>query len=157
MENDIKDVLTELLKTMGIPISNIEITLDEDNKTYKINIGSEESSLLIGKHGENMQALQTIAKLIIYKKFENKTDFSIIIDVDNYRKRQEESVIEMANRKAAQVRQTGNSQSLPPMSPYFRRIVHMHLMQPEFEDLATESHGNGAFRQVIIKFQGNSE
>ncbi|MFA6528339.1 MAG: R3H domain-containing nucleic acid-binding protein [Candidatus Gracilibacteria bacterium] len=153
MENDIKDIIAEILKAMDIPVSSIDVTMDEDEKTYKINIGSEDSNLLIGKHGENMQALQVIAKLIIYKRFDDKKDFSIVIDVDNYRKRQEESVIEMANRKAAQVRQTGNSQSLPPMSPYFRRIVHMHLMQPEFEDLTTESHGNGAFRQVIISLQ----
>ncbi|EKD64347.1 MAG: hypothetical protein ACD_51C00021G0004 [uncultured bacterium] len=153
MENDIKDIVIDLLKAMNLQVSNIDITLDEDNKTYRVNIQSDDSSLLIGKHGENMQALQTIAKLIVYKKFEDKKDFSIILDIDDYRKRQEESVIEIANRKAAQVRQTGKTQSLPPMSPYFRRIVHMHLMQPEFEDLATESLGNGAFRQVTIKLK----
>ncbi|EKD48220.1 MAG: hypothetical protein ACD_65C00059G0001, partial [uncultured bacterium] len=57
----------------------------------------------------------------------------------------------MANRKADYVRQTGKNQSLPPMSPYFRRLVHMHLMQPEFDDLVTKSNGQGSFRQVVIK------
>ncbi len=151
MENDIKDILHELLTKMDIPYSSIEIELTEDGKTYRANIESEDSSLLIGKHGENMQALQTIAKLIVYKKFPENKEFSLTIDVDNYRLRQEESVIEMANRKADYVRQTGRSQSLPPMSPYFRRVVHMHLMQPEFDDLMTESHGQGSYRQVKIK------
>ncbi len=151
MDNDIKDIIHELLTKMAIPYSSIEVELEEDGKTYRINIESEDSSLLIGKHGENMQALQTVAKLITYKKFPENKDFSIVVDIDNYRKRQEESVIEIANRKADYVRQTGRSQSLPPMSPYFRRIVHMHLMQPEFDDLATESHGQGSFRQVKIK------
>lgn len=151
MELEIQDIVTEMLQKMQIPYSNIEVELEDDGKTYRINIGSEDSSLLIGKHGENMQAFQSIAKLITYRKFPENKDFSITIDVDNYRKRQEESVIEIANRKADYVRQTGKNQSLPPMSPYFRRVVHMHLMQPEFDDLATESQGQGSFRQVVIK------
>jgi len=151
MENDIKDIIHELLTKMDIPYSSITVELTEDEKTYRVNIESENSSLLIGKHGENMQALQAIAKLIVYKKFPNNKDFSLIVDIDNYRYRQEESVIEIANRKADYVRQTGRSQSLPPMSPYFRRVVHMHLMQPEFDDLITESHGQGSYRQVKIR------
>lgn len=151
MENDIQDVVVDMLQAMQIPVSNIEVNLEEDGKTYRANLESEDSSLLIGKHGENMQALQSIAKLIIYRKFPDNKDFSVIIDVDNYRQRQEESVIEIANRKADYVRQTGKNQSLPPMSPYFRRVVHMHLMQPEFDDLLTESSGQGDFRQVVIK------
>lgn len=153
MENDIKDLIIEIFKTMNIHIGEVTVEKENDEKTYKINLKSDDSSLLIGKHGENLQALQTIAKLLIYKRFDENKDFSIIIDVDDYRKRQEESVIEMANRKAAYVRETGKNQILPPMSPYFRRIVHMHLMQPEFEDLATESVGQGAFRQVTIKLK----
>ncbi|OIP81031.1 hypothetical protein COT83_03570 [Candidatus Peregrinibacteria bacterium CG10_big_fil_rev_8_21_14_0_10_44_7] len=151
MEADIKDILHDLLTRMDIPYSVIDVSLMDDDKTYKANIESDDSSLLIGKHGENMQALQTVAKLIVYKKFPEKKDFSLTLDVNNYRSRQEDSVIEMANRKADYVRQTGKSQSLPPMSPYFRRVVHMHLMQPEFDDLETESHGQGSYRQVKIK------
>lgn len=151
MEADIKDILHDLLTRMDIPYSVIDVSLMDDDKTYKANIESDDSSLLIGKHGENMQALQTVAKLIVYKKFPENKDFSLTLDVNNYRSRQEDSVIEMANRKADYVRQTGKSQSLPPMSPYFRRVVHMHLMQPEFDDLETESHGQGSYRQVKIK------
>ncbi len=151
MELDIKDIIHELLTVMAIPYSSITVELQEDGTTYRINIQSEDSSLLIGKHGENMQALQTIAKLITYRKFPENKNFSIVIDIDDYRLRQEESVIEMANRKADQVRQTGHNQSLPPMSPYFRRVVHMHLLQPEFDDLETESRGQGMYRQVTIK------
>ena len=151
MEADIKDILHDLLTRMDIPYSVIDVSLMDDDKTYKANIESDDSSLLIGKHGENMQALQTVAKLIVYKKFPEKKDFSLTLDVNNYRSRQEDSVIEMANRKADYVRQTGKSQSLPPMSPYFRRVVHMHLMKPEFDDLETESHGQGSYRQVKIK------
>ncbi len=151
MLHDIKDVIHEMLTKMGISFGDIAVEELEDGKMFRVNIESDDSNILIGKHGENMQAFQTIAKLITYKMFPDNKDFSILIDVDNYRKRQEESVIEMANRKADYVRQTGKSQSLPPMSPYFRRIVHMHLMQPEFDDLLTESKGQGSFRQVTIK------
>ena len=64
--------------------------------------------------------------------------------------RQEANVIKMAERKADFARSSQQPQSLPAMAPYFRRLIHLHLAE-KFEDLVTESDGEGDFRHVIIK------
>ena len=79
-----------------------------------------------------------------------KEDFTIVVDVDNYRKRQEDNVINLAERKVDMARKTTKMQVLPPMSPYFRRVVHLHLTKDQFDDVKTESIGDGDHRQVTI-------
>jgi spoIIIJ-associated protein len=73
------------------------------------------------------------------------------LDVDSYRKRQEESVLALAMRKVEVARKTYQDQVLPPMSPYFRRVIHMALAKPEYQDIITESIGEGDHRSVTIK------
>lgn len=148
MDTIIRETLEELLQKLSTPFRKIRIEKKDDN-TFRANIESEEPSLLIGHHGENIYALQNILRTIIFRKHEG--DFNIIIDVDDYRKRQEENVIKLAERKVEAVRQTKHEQSLPAMSPYFRRIVHLYLAQPEYADVETESVGEGDFRHLTIR------
>ncbi len=148
MDTIIRETLEELLQRLSTPFRKIRIEKKDDN-TFRANIESEEPSLLIGHHGENIYALQNILRTIIFKK--QPGDFNVIIDVDDYRKRQEENVIKLAERKVESLRQTKHEQSLPPMSPYFRRIVHLHLAKAEYSDVITESVGEGDFRHLTIK------
>ncbi|MEK7544790.1 MAG: R3H domain-containing nucleic acid-binding protein [Patescibacteria group bacterium] len=152
MEHDriLLQLIEEVLKKMGTPASNIELQEEEGN--YRVNIESDEANLLIGFHGETIRALEHAIRLIFWKKAENP-EKNVIIDIQNYRKRQEESVIEMAIRKAEFVKKMGKPQTLPPMSPYFRRVVHMHLNE-KFSDLETVSVGEGDRRQITIKVKG---
>lgn len=150
MESRIKKLASEFLVHLGIDFGDIEVDKIDD-KNFRINIISEEPSLLIGHHGDNLKAMQNILKVIIYKQIGQ--DYSISLDIDNYRKRQEENVISIASLKAEEVLNTKNQVALPPMSAYFRRIVHMHLMKDQFRGIATESMGDGDFRQVVIKYK----
>lgn len=153
---DIEEVLTEtlqeILDKLGVQYSKIDIT-EEDKDVYSLNIQTDNPSLLIGYHGDNIQALQHILKVLAWKKLNNES-FNILVDVDDYRKRQEENVINLTNRKVETVRKTGKQQILPPMSPYFRRKVHLHCMGAGFDDIETLSQGNGEYRHVIIKRKG---
>ncbi len=146
-ETQLQQLLEDILNRLTTPFRKVRIESKEEN-TYRLNIESEEPSLLIGRHGENIFALQNIIKNIAWKQFPG--DYKITVDVDDYRKRQEENVIKMAERKADFVRRNQESQALPAMSPYFRRLIHLHLAE-KFEDLVTESDGEGDFRHVIIK------
>lgn len=148
METLIQETLEEILQRLNTPFRKIRIEKKADN-TFRINIESEEPSLLIGHHGENIYALQHVLKTIIWKKQEG--DYSLILDIDDYRKRQEENVIKLAERKVETVRKTKNVQSLPPMSAYFRRVIHLHLATEDFKDIETESVGEGDFRYLTIK------
>ncbi len=151
IEEILKETLEKLLELLGVEYK--KITIEEDEKdNYSINIETENASLLIGYHGENIQALQHMLKVLSWKKTNNE-HFNIILDIDDYRKRQEENVLNLTQRKIEAARKTGQPQTLPPMSPYFRRKIHMHCMGVGFDDIETLSRGEGDKRYVVIKLK----
>ncbi|MBP9717873.1 KH domain-containing protein [Candidatus Gracilibacteria bacterium] len=154
MEDLLQQLLAEILQRMGVTFNKFKVTVDTETAQgkaplYRIDIDTDESGLLIGHHGENIYALQHVLKTVAWKK--TGENIFVVIDIDGYRKRQEENVVQLAIRKAQGVQTGGGSQALPPMSPYFRRIVHLALAKPEFSDLTTESIGEGDNRAVVIK------
>ncbi len=151
IEETLEELLTEILKKLGTDFKKVTVE-EEENRNFTINIESDNPSLLIGYHGDNIQALQHILKVIAWKKLQNE-QFNIIVDIDNYRKRQEDNVMALAERKVDAVRKTGRKQVLPPMSSYFRRKVHLMCMESGFEDIETYSEGDGDRRQIIIKLK----
>lgn len=150
-EDLLKKTLLEILDKLGVSYSKIKINEEEKN-TYVINIESENPSLLIGYHGDNIHAIQHILKTLVWKK--TKTEqFNVLLDIDDYRKRQEDTAINLAKRKIEYVRKTSRMQSLPPMSPYLRRKIHMLCMEPGFDDIETLSEGINDARYIIIKLK----
>lgn len=152
---DIEDVLKETLEEIlnKIEADYSKITINEDEKdNFSININSENPSLLIGYHGENIQALQHILKVLAWKKCPNE-QFNILLDIDDYRKRQEENVLNLAMRKIEAVRANGRQQKLPPMSSYFRRKIHTLCMGAGYDDIETFSEGDGDLRHIILKLK----
>lgn len=153
MEDLIQETLAEVLKNLGVIFRKFKVHVDKNHPSgqivYRVDIDTDEAATLIGFHGETIYALQHILKSLVWKKA-NENVF-IILDVDGYRKRQEESVIAIAMRKVESARKTFQDQILPPMSPYFRRVIHMALAKPEYADLVTESVGEGETRAVVIK------
>ena len=148
MEEIISETLQPILELMHIHFSKIDVEALDDEGNYRVNIETEDANQLIGYHGNTLIALQHLLKILLSKKAEQT--FTIILDVDNYRKRQEESVIQMTDQKIEQVRKDCAPRRLPPMSPYFRRLVHLHLAKDEFSDLTTYSEGAGDHRAVVI-------
>lgn len=151
----IKTVLGDLLREMKLEFSDISI--NEDDGITRVDITSEMASKIIGWHGETLNSIQHILKAII--RTQEKLDRSpfIVVDVDNYRKDQEDKVCKMAEQKADFVRRTGSRVTLPPMSPYFRRIVHLHVANTSaLSDLTTSSSGEGDFRQVVLRLKDES-
>lgn len=149
-ESSIEEILENLLVKLGVEFSKITVEKKED-KTFAVNIESEEASILIGHHGETIKSVQHILKVLCWSNLKIGEDFNVVLDIGDYRKKQEESVVNLAERKVEFVRTTLRAQSLPPMSPYFRRVIHMHLMQPGYEDVETYSSGEGEMRHIIIK------
>lgn len=147
MEEIIEETLRPILELMHIEFKGIQVEAAEENH-YRVNIEAVTPQHLIGYHGATLFALQHLLKILLHKKAEQ--EFSIALDVDNYRRRQEENVLQMAEQKVEQVRKVKMAQKLPPMSPYFRRLIHLHLAQPEFSDVQTQSEGNGNYRAIVI-------
>lgn len=150
-EEILENTLKQLLDKLGLSYKRISVEEEEDGN-FAINVDSENPSLLIGYHGDNIYALQHLLKVLCWQKCANET-FNISLDIDEYRKRQEENVLKLAQRKVDTVRRTGRPQALPPMSPYFRRKIHLLCMGAGYEDIETFSEGDGEHRHLIVKIK----
>lgn len=152
MNDLIIETTGNLLTMLGIPFTDIVVKQDGD--MLRVDVITHQASRLIGWHGETLNAVQHLVKSMIRTaKNLEKAPF-IVLDVDGYRAMQEEQVRKIAEAKAEFVRRTGARVTLPPMSPYFRRVVHMHISStPTLSDLTTESMGEGDYRQVVIRLK----
>ena len=106
----------------------------------------DDSRFLIGKNGQNLQALEHVLRAMLVKDSKEGT---IILDVNDYKKPRATYLIDVAKQTVARVRSTQKAEALFPMSAYERRIVHMELAA--CPDIATESVGSDPQRRVIIK------
>jgi spoIIIJ-associated protein len=143
-EMEAQKVVEDLLHKMQI---DYEIEKVEwDNGTTRINIVGKDMGLLIGRKGETLNALQFVAGLMLNRKREEK--IRIVLDVEDYRKKREQSLEALALRLADKVKQTQKSVIMRPMSSQERRIVHT-LLQGDTQ-IATYSMGEEPNRKVVI-------
>ena len=127
------------------PEAKIEIM--EKDRGCAINIETEMSGLLIGRGGENLDALQHLLRLILVS--EAGEFFPVLVDVSGYRALREKDLMAEAKTIAEKVLETGELIELEPMSSYERRLVHLALQ--DIEGIETDSMGVGAERRVVIK------
>lgn len=139
-----RDFLEELFEKMGIE-AIIDIT--EEEERMKINIKTKSSGIIIGRRGETLDALQFLTSLVVNRN--NTTYKKIIIDTEEYRKKREITLQNLAKRLAYKVEKTGNSMALESMNPYERRIIHFTLQ--ENDKVETYSVGEDPNRKVVIK------
>src|SRR5919197_2870993 len=138
-----RQVVADLLSRMGI-VAQVAIRKTED--PVIIDITGDNLGLLIGWRGETLRAFQTVVNLILN---EGRSDRRrLVVDVEHYRNRREETVKEMALRLADRVRRTGERVVMDPMQSYERRIVHITLEKEP--GIRTESHGEEPNRRVAI-------
>lgn len=140
--------LQTLLDHMGVR-AEVETEETPEEEPLKLNILPDADYILgtlIGRRGETLAALQLLVNIITYKQTGEHE--RIIVDVEGYRDRREENLRSMAERIAAQVRESGRPVMLEAMSPNERRIVHMALA--DYTDISSESTGEGEERRVVI-------
>lgn len=139
---------TEVVNKMGYP-AKVSVLFREEKK-LGLKIDTENTSIIIGKKGKNIDALQLLAN--VYAGNLGREDIKVILDSENYRIRREESLVRIAYESAEQVRRTGRSVLLEPMNPFERRIIHTTLN--DIVDIETKSEGEGLYKQVRITFRG---
>lgn len=138
----------DVIAKMGYE-GTVSVLFREERK-LGLKIDSSHASIIIGKKGKNLDALQLLAN--VYAGRLGREDTRIILDSENYRIRREESLVRMAYDSAEQVRRTGRSILLEPMNPFERRIVHTTLN--DIVDVETKSEGEGLYKQVRVMFRG---
>ncbi|PIR08081.1 hypothetical protein COV53_04895 [Candidatus Gottesmanbacteria bacterium CG11_big_fil_rev_8_21_14_0_20_37_11] len=151
----IKETISNLLDNLEVKAEiEIEKVAEDKNSSqepdhYKVNIKTDETGLIIGRHGETINSLQLLLGVILYKKIGSWQ--RIILDVGDYRKVREGSIKEMVERISKEVESTGQPVTLPDLTPYERRVVH--IMLSDNPKIASESSGEGKDRRLTIKLK----
>jgi spoIIIJ-associated protein len=147
-EKQIIEFIEGIIERMGYS-GKVRILFREPHK-IGLKIDSEKSSILIGKKGKNLDALQLLVNSFAGRK--GREDMRVILDSENYRIRREESLVRLAYTVADKVRENRGSILLEPMNPFDRRIVHTTLN--DIADVETKSEGEGLYKQVRVFFRG---
>ena len=136
-------VLKEILTRIGI---DGEIESDFIEGSLHLNMITDSPALLIGKHGQTLDAMERILNCIINKSALAKK--KVFVDTEGYRERREQSLVDLAHQVAAKVRRTRQDVVLSPMSAKDRRIIHLALQADD--SVSTFSQGEGDMRRVVI-------
>jgi spoIIIJ-associated protein len=137
-----RELLAGILNRMSF---ECEVRVNETPEKIILSIEGDDSGLLIGRRGQNLDALQYILNKAINRSSGNKM---ITVDSETYRKRREESLLELAQRIREKVKNTQKPVSLGHMNAHDRRIIHMALQ--EDETLITKSRGEGDYRKIMV-------
>lgn len=142
--------LAELLRRLGfsaeIQVRSGEPPADKKQAPLVLDIQTTDTEVLIGPSGETLAALQHILRLLVNRQVGYTTN--LVVDVQGYKQRREQSLRRLAERMAMQAVKSGQTVYLEPMPPYERRIVHLALR--DREDVTTQSVGEGRRRRVTI-------
>jgi len=114
--------------------------------TIYLNIKGDGSGLLIGRHGQTLDALQYIVGRIVGKQLGEKR--MVVVDTERYRERRRESLEQVSRRMAEKAKSTGRPVTLQPMNASDRRIVHLALKHDR--EIETRSEGEGGMRSIRI-------
>ncbi len=127
---------------------NLDASVKTERKDEEIHaeIIGERVNLLIGRHGETLDALQYLASLAVKRKFD--TYYRVVLDAEGYRGRRAESLKKLAHNTARKAVKYHRSMALEPMSPYERRIIHSELQADKL--VTTHSVGEEPYRKVVI-------
>ncbi|MBP5204165.1 KH domain-containing protein [bacterium] len=149
-----EEQVEKLCSLMGVDCDRTVTVEDSDNgeiKYIKVTFQGEELGYMIGSHGRNLDSIQYILQIILRKLIADKCDFRVFVDVSGYRQEKNEKLEQLALRKAEDARLLGEEVELAPMKPSDRRVVHLALMN--FDDIETESRGEGRDRHIVIKLK----
>lgn len=126
----------------------------EANVYPRINIIGADTGILIGHHGETLDAIQYLVNLSALRKSKQKDgDYvKIVVDIEGYREKREETLRTLARRMAARAVKYKRNVFLEPMNAYERRIIHSELQS--FENVSTHSVGADKDRKIIITYEG---
>ena len=145
----IQEFSQRLLEHMGL--ENFEVTVEEGEEiiTLQLQVGEEDSGLLIGYHGESLQAIQKVVQLAFFREFPTK---KIVVNVNDYKERRKAQLQEMVDKAAAKVLSSGESYIFPYLAANERLIIHETIAQKtEYAELESISTGDGLQRRLQIQ------
>ena len=149
------DYVNNVMGVMGLANAHASIARELNSEGGKIiRIDGEDAGILIGRHGETLDALQYLSNLALNAELDKSGDecAKITVDIEGYRGRREETLRNLAKRTADKVKRYKRNIALDPMTPYERRIIHSALQNDP--QVMTASVGSDENRKVVIHYVG---
>ncbi|MDP4161495.1 MAG: RNA-binding cell elongation regulator Jag/EloR [Bacillota bacterium] len=138
-----KNFLMQVSEKMGAPI---EIEVKRDGKHVHFLLSGEKIALLIGKRGQTLNSLQYLTQLVI-NRFSDQY-LTVLLDAEDYRKRRNDTLVQLAHRLAQKAVKSGKDVALEPMPSYERKVIHAALF--ENKRVKTFSDGAEPHRHIVI-------
>lgn len=123
-----------------------DVTLVAEGEKIEINVNAQNTTKIIGKHGETIDAIQTLASAVANTGREKYA--RVVVDCENYRETREATLERLAEKLAEKAIRLERKIMLEPMNPYERRIIHAKLA--EYEGVKTTSEGKEPNRYIVV-------
>ena len=148
LASTVRTLLDRIVREIGV---HARLTIEEDDETLIAAFSGRDLGLLIGKHGQTIDAIQYLANAIVYRgQAEGRK--AIVVDAAGYRERRKASLDALAVRSAERVVATGQRVELEPMTAVERKVVHVRLK--DYPGVTTASQGTEPNRFVVIAAGG---
>ena len=129
---------------------NAKVNAIQGENLIKISIEGKEATCLIGRRGETLDSIQFLTGLAL-NKINKNSQMRVLVDIENYRSKREESLVRYARKVAREVAKTRRTKKLDYMNPYERRIVHSALQNDKY--VITYSEGTDPYRRLVIEYK----
>ncbi|WP_300528102.1 RNA-binding cell elongation regulator Jag/EloR [Peptacetobacter sp.] len=147
-ETDVaKSFIETLLKNAKV---NADVEVKQEDNLIKVNIKGDEAACLIGRRGDTLDSIQFLTGLAL-NKINKDSHTRVLVDIENYREKREESLVRYANKMAREVAKTKKTKKLDYMNPYERRIIHSALQNDRY--VITYSEGTDPYRRLVIEYK----
>lgn len=142
-----KRFIEDILKNSNVCA---QVKVAQENNLIKVDIEGKDAACLIGRRGETLDSIQFLTGLAL-NKINKDSSMRVLVDIENYRSKREESLIRYANKVAREVAKTKKTKKLDYMNPYERRIVHSSLQNDKY--VSTYSEGTDPYRRLVIEYK----
>jgi spoIIIJ-associated protein len=144
----IEEIVRTITTYLQVPCEVSVAAADDAGHGVTVNLtAAENGRFLIGKGGQNLRALETVVRSMISRGAPRPVPLTV--DVNDYRKQQQEELVSHIHEIAGRVRETRKAEALNPMTAYERRIVHTELAV--YHDVVSESVGQEPHRRVVVR------
>ena len=141
---DARGLVMRILGALGV---EAHVDVREDDESVTVTCTGADVALLIGRHGQTIDAVQYLMNALAHRAFgDDRKD--VVVDAAGYRERRRATLESLAIRTAQQVQTSGEAVELEPMTAVERKVVHLKLK--EFEGVATASEGTEPNRYVVV-------
>ncbi len=142
-----KQMLSKVLSFMGVQVTNLNVWWDAKQSRILITFDCDSPSIVIGKDGKTLEAIQYLITLSLSRQFD--TNISVITDTQNYWRKTEDKLESEANKALDAIKRGMSVYRLRPMASQMRRYIHRALANSELVE--TISEGEGKWRKVVVK------